>query len=100
MEQTKLNPNDPDFYDLNPELVKLAETNGNIRQSMELYLSGRVTWLQALETMVLLLAKEFRAQQKILIEVQMSQPSTTLQLLHATNDAQKLLEISNTSAGQ
>lgn len=67
MEQIKKNPNDPDYDQLNTEIVQLARSNGNIRQPMELYLDGKLTWQEALETMVLLITKEFKAQQRILV---------------------------------
>lgn len=81
MTQHKKNPNDPDFDQLNPEIVELARTNGHIKGAMSLYLDGQVTWLEALETMVLLITKEFRAQQNILVSVLTEAgPSATMML--------------------
>jgi hypothetical protein len=83
MKQIKKNPNDPDFENLNPDIVHLARTNGTIKQCIELYLDGKATWLEATETMVLLLAKEYRAQQTIL--VQSLRERTDLALLSVGN---------------
>lgn len=99
MKQVKLNFNDPDFRDINPEIIKFAETNGAIRQLIELYLSGRTTWMQSLETMVTTIAKEMRKQQRMLVEVQMETSKTTAVLLTDTPSV-PLLEQSRSSEPQ
>ena len=65
-QQKKKNPNDPDYGQLNPDIIALAHTNGWVRQSIILYLEGHITWIEALETMVLSVHKEFKLQQKLL----------------------------------
>jgi hypothetical protein len=65
-QQTKKNQLDPDFDQLNPDIVKLGHTNGWIRQSLILYLTGAVTWTEALELMVTTVHKEFKLQQSLL----------------------------------
>lgn len=66
-EQIKKLASDPDYQNINPEIVEMARTNGYLKSVMMLYLSGQLTWLEALETMVIATVKEFRAQQAILV---------------------------------
>lgn len=65
-QQTKKIPTDPDYDQLNPDIVKLGHTNGWIRQSLILYLTGAITWCEALELMVTTVHKEFKLQQSLL----------------------------------
>lgn len=74
MNQTKKNPDDPDFDKLNPQIVELARSNGYIRQPLELFLDGQLTWMEALELMVLVVGKEYRSQSKILIDALQEKP--------------------------
>lgn len=67
-EQRKLVESDPDWCDINPDIVALAQRNGMARQCMEQYLDGQLSWLHALETMVVALGKELVRNQLIHVE--------------------------------
>lgn len=80
MNQIKKNPDDPDFQDLNPDLIRLAWNNGKLKQLIELYLQGDLTWLQTLETMVMSLIKENRKQSGLLSSALKEAPTVVLGL--------------------
>lgn len=67
--QKKLDPSDPDWEKINPDIVALAQRNGMARSALNLYLEGQLNWMEALETMVTALGKELLVNQKILVEV-------------------------------
>ena len=68
-QQVKKDEADPDWDHINPDIIGLAQRNGMARGSLNLYLEGQLTWMQALETMVTALGKELLVNQKILVEV-------------------------------
>lgn len=81
MQQIKKRPEDPNFEDLNPEILKLARGHGFIKQPIELFLTGKLTWVECLETIVLLLTKEYRAQSNLLVAtLQEHGPAVTMLL--------------------
>lgn len=81
MEQIKKRLEDPDFSQLNPEIIKLARSYGFIKQPIELFLDGKLTWVECLETIVLLLTKEYRAQSNLLVAtLQEAGPAATMLL--------------------
>lgn len=80
MDQIKKDDRDPDFDKLNPAIVKMAETNGFVRQPLELFLTGKFTWHEALEMMVVLLYGEFKEHQTLLREILESRPATSILL--------------------
>lgn len=67
-EQKKKNPADPDADQLNQDIVRIAHNTAFVRQPMILFLDGQLTWMECLEAMVLLMAKEYKEQNKILVE--------------------------------
>lgn len=80
-EQIKKNPNDPDVDQINKEIVTLARSHAFLRGPFIMFLEGQLTWLEALESMVLLMTKEYREQNKILIAtLQDIGPQLTLML--------------------
>lgn len=98
-QQVKKDPNDPDADKLNKEIVAIAALIGFMKQPMMLYLSGKLTWMETLEIMVILMAKEYREQKKILIDTLLEKgPEITLMLnnpLLSKALPQKPLEIEN-----
>jgi voltage-gated potassium channel Kch len=68
MIQNKKNPNDPDVFDINPEIVKLARTKGFIQGPFNLFLHGDLTWMEALELMVVTVSHEHAKQTRLLID--------------------------------
>lgn len=67
-EQKKKDENDPDFFNLNPDIIALCSRNGMARGALECYLDGQLTWVETLETMVTALGRELLMNQKILVE--------------------------------
>lgn len=67
--QKKLDPSDPDWDKINPDIIALAQRNGMARSALNLYLEGELNWTHALETMVTALGRELLVNQKILVEV-------------------------------
>lgn len=65
----------PKPEDINPDIVALAKRNGMVRQFVELYLRGELTWTQALEMMVTTLGKEVIDQRKLLVECASFRPA-------------------------
>lgn len=57
MQQIKKIPTDPDWGQINPDLIALAQGSGKLRGPINLFLHGDLTWIEALETMVLMLVK-------------------------------------------
>lgn len=68
VQQTKEIPSDPDWAYINPDIIALCQRNGMARSCMEAYLTGQLSWLHCLETMVVALGKELVANQKIVVE--------------------------------
>lgn len=60
MQQTKKKYDDPDIQDVNPELINYAKEIGFLRGPFNLYLAGTITYQEALETMVLIMTREYR----------------------------------------
>ena len=59
-QQKKKDQNDPDIYTINPELIDFAREIGFLRGPFNLYLHGTITYREALETMVLIMTREYR----------------------------------------
>lgn len=91
MPQKKKLETDPDWDQLNPEIIRLAHGNGFINQPIQLYLHGDLTWLECLETIVLLVTKEYRAQNRLLIDTLSERPNATLLLNGANGELVKCL---------
>lgn len=89
--QKKKLETDPDWDQLNPEIIKLAHNNGFINQPIQLFLHGELTWLECLETIVLLVTKEYRAQNRLLIDTLSEMPHATLLLNGANGELVKAL---------
>lgn len=68
-QQIKLDPNDPWADEISHRLIEFATGSGFLRGTLNLYLSGQITWRNALETMIILVMQEFRAQQQLTTEV-------------------------------
>ena len=84
MNQIKKNPNDPDAQDLNPEIIKLGHRLGFVNQPIQLYLHGELTWMETLESIILLLAKEYKAQNTLLVQALSEKPSMAIMLSGAS----------------
>ena len=67
-DQVKKTPNEPDFDQLNPDIIRLAQNNTLLKQPIILFLHGDLTWTEALEMMVVLMGKEYKAQRKVLMD--------------------------------
>lgn len=67
--QRKKLSSDPDFQNINPDIVNASRFNGFLRQPLELYLYGDLTWRETLETMVILLAKEHTSNKRLVVEL-------------------------------
>lgn len=91
MNQVKKDDRDPDFDKINPDIVKIAQTNGFVRQPLELYLTGKLSWMEALEAMVTTVYGQFKDQQNLLTEVLSSRPATALLLSVDTGPLLKAL---------
>lgn len=76
----KKNDNDPKPNDINPEIIRLARQNAFLRGPLELFLTGEVTWQEALETMLLLMMKEYKAQGDLLVSVIQEKPNYALMI--------------------
>jgi hypothetical protein len=66
--QIKKVESDPNWEDINPDIIRLCQRNGMARGALNHYLSGGFSWLHCLETMVVALGKELVANQDILVE--------------------------------
>lgn len=66
--QTKKVETDPNWEDINPDIIRLCQRNGMARGCLNLYLEGKLSWLHCLETMVVALGKELVSNQDILVE--------------------------------
>jgi hypothetical protein len=82
---------DPDVDQLNPQLVKLAKNNAFLRGPFELFLTGELTWREALETMLLLITKEYNAQGNILVSLIEEKPQYGLMITDAPSKVIKAL---------
>lgn len=92
MTQIKKKPTDPNWEEINPDIVKLAKTTKWIRDPFELYLRGDLTWMEALETMVTIIGKEFKAQQSLLVQtLQEHGPSAAIMISGASGPLLKAL---------
>ena len=79
--QKKKNPDDPDYDKINPDIVRYARNTAFIRGPFILFLDGQLTWHECLEAMVLLMAKEYKAQNKLLVQaLQDIGPQATLMI--------------------
>lgn len=77
-QQLKKDSRDPDYENLNPAIVNIARTNGFVRQPLELYLAGKLTWHEALELMVTSVYGQFKEQQTLLTDVLAEKPAHAL----------------------
>jgi len=89
--QIKKNPNDPNVEDINPDIVALAKRLQFVKGPFELFLRGELTWLEALETMIMLLGKEYVAQNRILITTLTDLGPTTTMLVGSSGELFKAL---------
>lgn len=67
-EQIKKDFRDPDWDKLNPDIIQLCQRNGMARGCLNLYLTGQLDWMEALESMVIILGKELLVNQSIQVE--------------------------------
>lgn len=51
---------DPEPSEINPEILRIAERNGFLRQPLNLYLAGQLSWRETLEMMVMCLHSDYR----------------------------------------
>jgi len=91
MEQIKKDSNDPDFDKLSPDIIKIARTNGFVRQRLELFLHGELTWTEALETMVISLYGQFKETQSLCSDILSDRPTTALLLSSSSGGLLKSL---------
>lgn len=82
--QVKINHFDPDWERINPDIIALCQRNGMARGCMTEYLVGHLTWLEALETMVVALGKELVANQIVLVDQRNEYLSVAKQLQSAS----------------
>jgi hypothetical protein len=91
MDQIKKDPNDPDFDQLNPKILKMAKNNGFVRQPIELYLTGNLTWKEALETIAIFLYDQFKETQKLCTDILSERPTTAILLASGSGGLIKAL---------
>jgi hypothetical protein len=90
MEQIKKNPNDPDVDQINPDIVQFARWHAFLKMPMELYLSGKLTWIECLELAIMLIVKEYRAQNRCLIETLKEKPDVYMALKELVEPPKRL----------